>query len=84
MATLTVDGYKGTIKIGSGSIDEGGTDVTFASWTATESRVADRRRLTFVVTSGNATHAGRSWTSRVVSDNGAGVVTLVNPCPFLA
>lgn len=80
MAVLTVKGYKGPIEIGSGSVDDGGSDTTISSWTATNSRVADRRRLTFTVQSG--THAGKSWTSRVVSETG-GVVTVVNPCPFL-
>lgn len=82
MATLTVDGYKGPIKIGSGSIDDGGSDTTISSWTATDSRVAGGRYLTFTVVSGSATHAGKSWSTRVLSEAG-GVLTLRDPCPYL-
>lgn len=81
MAVLSVKGYKGPIEIGSGSVDDGGSDTTVSSWTATESRVALGRYLTFTVQSG--THAGKSWSTRVLADNGSGTITLRDPCPFL-
>jgi hypothetical protein len=81
MATLTVKGFKGPIEIGSGSIDDGGSDSTISSWSAVDSRVALRRYLTFTVQSG--THAGKSWSTRVLEDDGAGNLTLRDPCPFL-
>jgi hypothetical protein len=73
--------YKGPLEIGSGACAAGSTSIT--SYTATAGGVAVRRNLTIAITQAGI-HAGRTWRTRVLADNGSGTLTLADPCPFVA
>jgi hypothetical protein len=83
MATCNV--YKGAQLLGTGSIAAAGTTIT--SWTVRNDGLAGdvdhkvlRRNLQVAITS--STHAGSSFYTRVIADNGAGTLTLKDACPF--
>lgn len=76
----TCELYKGPVKIGSGSCAAGSASIT--SFSAAGNAIANRRYLTIMVTQAGI-HTGRSWSTRILADNGAGTLTLRDFCPFV-
>lgn len=70
--------YKNGIELGSGSATHGSTSIT--GYTATLDRICERRNCQITITDGD--HAGATWFSRVLDDDGAGNLTIAEPCPF--
>ncbi len=75
--------YKGGILLGAGSCAAASTSIT--SWVvqAGFGGPAILRRNVDVTVTQAGTHAGRSWRCRVTADNGAGTLTLSEPCPYV-
>jgi hypothetical protein len=76
---------KGTRKIGSGSVSGGSPNVT--SFVLTDKVYNTNingfgRKVTVTITQAG-THLGRSFQTRVKSDNGAGTLVLRDPVPFV-
>ena len=76
----TCDIYKHGIKLGSGSCEAASASIT--SWTAVGSPHTVRRNVQIVVTQAG-THAGRSWNTRILADNGSGTLTVADACPYV-
>lgn len=75
---VSVDLYKGAIKLGAGTANAGSTAI--ASYSANLSRpLGTGRNVTLVATSGS--RIGGTWRSRIVHDGGA-TLTLAVPCPY--
>lgn len=82
-STCTIN--KGSRQIGTGSISAGSSSVT--SFSLTDSVYNTNingfgRKVTVTITEAG-THLGRSFQTRIVSDNGAGTLTLRHACPFV-
>lgn len=83
-STCTIN--KGTRQIGTGSVEAGSASVT--SFVLTDSvyntRVHDvfGRNITVSITEAG-THLGRTFPSRILTDNGSGTLTLRDECPFV-
>lgn len=82
-STCTIN--KGSRQIGTGSVSADSASVT--SFTLTDSVYNTTvngfgRKVTVSITQ-TGTHEGRSFETRIVSDNGAGTLTLRDPCPFV-
>lgn len=74
---LTVDLYKGLVKLGSGTCTNGSTSLTSYSGTAPKSGRNVQIHARVPVSSSN----GSTWFTRVVADGGA-TLTLKDACPF--
>lgn len=72
--------YKHGILLGSGSVADGSP--TVSSWVATPNTPAIARRNVQVAITGAGVHQGRTFNTRVLSDNGA-TLTLKDVCPFV-
>lgn len=77
---MTVDIYKHGIKLGSGSATSGSASIT--GYSAVGGSVVARRNVQIQITAAG-THKGRTWNTRVLTDNGSGTLTLVDACPFI-
>lgn len=82
----TCDVYKGSIRLGSGSITSGATSIT--SYTSTDAKrntMASKgfgehgMNVTVVITS--STHAGSSFRTRITADGGTSL-TIANANPY--
>lgn len=80
MSALAVDVYKGSIILGSGSINSGSTSLT--SYSANSSRLTGTNRNVQVAVTTVGASAGSTWATRVVTDGGA-TLTLADACPFV-
>lgn len=77
MATCKL--YKGLQLLGAGSITAGSTSIT--GWSAeSNTRPIVRRNVAVAITS--STHAGSSFRTNVLVDNGSGTLTLRDAMPF--
>lgn len=74
---VTVDVYKGPIKLGSGTCTNGSNSMTSYTGTAPKSG----RNVQVVATVPVSSAVGLSFATRVVTD-GAGTLTLKDNCPF--
>jgi hypothetical protein len=77
--------YKHGIKMGDGSCAAGSASITSftkVAETGSRNRECVRRNVQITVTEAG-THTGRSWNARVLTDNGAGTLTLSEPCPYV-
>jgi len=78
--------YKGSRQIGTGSVSDG--SATVSSFIQTDNIYTTKalgvwgRWVTVVITQ-SGTHLGRSFNSKIHSDDGAGTVTLRHACPFI-
>lgn len=72
--------YKHGILLGSGSVADG--SATVSSWSAAANTPAIARRNVQVAITGVGVHQGRTFNTRVLSDNGA-TLTLKDVCPFV-
>lgn len=82
-STCTIN--KGSRQIGTGSVSDGSASVT--SFSLTDSVYNTNingfgRKVTVTITQSGA-HLGRSFQTRIQSDNGAGTLTLRDACPFV-
>lgn len=82
-STCTIN--KGSRQIGTGSVSDGSASVT--SFSLTDSVYNTNingfgRKVTVTITQAG-THLGRSFQTRIKSDNGAGTLTLRHACPFV-
>ena len=82
-STCTIN--KGSRQIGTGSASAASTSIT--SFTQTDNVYTTKcgafgRNVRVVITQAGPL-LGYSWSDRIVSDNGAGTVTLLNGCPFV-
>jgi hypothetical protein len=79
----TCDVYKNGIKIGAGSVAAGSTSLT--SWVPTSgaSLPAVARRNVRVQITQAGTNVGRSFNTQILTDNGAGTLTMRDACPFV-
>jgi hypothetical protein len=82
---LTCTINKGTRKIGTGSVAGGSANVSSFSQTdnmyTTKLRGFGRHVTVSITQSGK--HLGRSFNTRIVSDDGAGNLVLEDVCPFI-
>jgi len=77
--------YKHGILKGTGSCAAGSASITSftkIAETGSRNRECVRQNVQIVVTEAG-THTGRSWNARVLTDNGAGTLTLSEPCPYV-
>lgn len=77
---LTCDIYKGPIKLGAGSVSGGSAAV--GSWVAVGSPHTVRRNVTVVITQAGD-HIGRSFNTRIMTDDGGGNLVLKDLVPFV-
>lgn len=83
-STCTVN--KGTRQIGTGSVSDGsksltGFTLTDSVYNTTENG-AFGRHVTICITQ-SGTHQARSYNTAIVTDNGAGTLTMLDACPFI-
>lgn len=74
---LTVDVYKGCIKLGTGTCTNGSTSMTTYSGTAPISG----RNVQLAVTAAVSSPVGSSFKTKIITDGGA-TLTLRDACPF--
>lgn len=82
-STCTIS--KGTRQIGTGSVSGGSANVTsFVLKDKVYNTTINGfgRKVTVTITQAG-THLGRSFQTRILSDNGAGTIVLRHPCPFV-
>jgi hypothetical protein len=80
----TVDLYKGPVKLGSGTAAAGSTSITgFTNAVGLSYRAGTNKRRVQILVTQAGTHVGRTWTTRVLADNGSGTLTLRDACPFV-
>lgn len=77
MATCSL--YKGGTLLGTGSITSGSASVT--SWSASSNTPAVARR-NVAVTITSSTHSGSTFRTQVLTDSGAGTLTLRDVSPY--
>lgn len=95
MATMTADLYKGSIKIGSGTLTDGGADATVSSYTGTSGLSDPMAYLAEVTAAGagrpfrnvrvqitSSTHVGKSFWTSIMSNDGAGNLVMKNATPY--
>ena len=79
MGTLTVDVYKGPIKLGSATATDGGATATLTSYTGT---ALPKNKVVTVTVTQAGTHVGRTIRNRV-SDVSGDTITLTRAMPFI-
>lgn len=95
MATATAGFYKGSIKIGSGTVTDGGSTATVSSYTGTSglnddftfmanasAAAAGRPGRVVTVHIESGTYAGRSFKTRIMTNDGGGNLVMEDPVPF--
>ena len=72
--------YKHGILVGTGSLTDG--SATLSSWSATANTPPVARRSVQILVTGAGNSIGKTFNTRVLTDNGA-TLTLQDKCPFV-
>ena len=72
--------YKRGILLGTGTVADGSS--TISAWSVVSGLPAVARRNVDVTITGGVTHLGRTFSTRILTDNGA-TLTMKDPCPYV-